>query len=58
VNIADKKVVKTAAREEKAVAREEKRSIRAELKEAKAAAKALEAGRGKEKNRSKGARGL
>ena len=53
---AEKKFKRDYRKLEKTEAREEKKSIRAELKEAKAAAKALEAGRGKEKNRSKGAR--
>ena len=59
VDRADIKAEKAAARDEKqtkrAELRAEKKSIRAELKEAKAAAKALEAGRGKVKNRGKGA---
>ena len=41
---------------EKVVSRAEKKSIKLELKEAKAAAKALDAGRGKEKNKNRGAR--
>jgi len=43
---------------DKVVKRTEKRSIRAELKIAKTAAKALETGRDKVKNRSRGARDL
>jgi len=43
---------------EKSEARAEKKSIRAELKQAKIEAKALEAGRDKAKNISRGARGL
>lgn len=43
---------------EKVVKRREKQSIRAELKAARAAAKALNAGRDKVKNRSKGARDI
>ena len=56
---ADIKAEKTFKRDykklEKSEQRAEKKSIRAELKQAKAEAKALEAGRGKVKNRSKGA---
>ena len=54
----EKTVARADRKTEKTAARDEKKSIRAELKEAKAAAKALEAGRSKEKNRGKGARGL
>ena len=57
---ADIQAGKKTARDEKqakrTAAREEKQSIRAELKQAKIDAKALDAGRGKEKNRGKGAR--
>jgi hypothetical protein len=43
---------------EKTVARADKKAIKTELREAKAAAKALETGRDKVKNRSKGARDI
>ena len=43
---------------EKTVARAEKKAIKTELKEAQAAAKALDKGLGKEKNKSKGAQEL
>ena len=56
---ADIQTGKKTARDDKqakrTAAREEKQSIRAELKQAKIDAKALEAGRGKVKNRGKGA---
>ena len=59
---ADIQAGKKTARDDKQAMRtaawEEKQSIRAELKAAKAEAKALDAGREKVKNRSKGARGL
>jgi hypothetical protein len=53
---AEKKTARDEKKTQRTAAREEKQSIRAELKEAKAAAKALDAGRNKEKNRGKGAR--
>jgi hypothetical protein len=53
---AGKKVVRDEKQAKRTEIRAEKKSIRQELKEAKAAAKALDAGRGKEKNKSRGAR--
>ena len=55
---AGKKTARDDKQAKRAAVREEKQSIREELKQAKKDAKALEAGRGKVKNRSKGARGL
>jgi hypothetical protein len=52
---AGKKTVRDDKQAKRTAAREEKQSIRAELKEAKAAAKALDKGKSKVKNKSKGA---
>jgi len=57
-DIADKKAVRGDKQADKRLAREEKQSIRQDLKEAKVAAKALDKGREKVKNRGKGARAL
>ena len=55
---AGKKVARDDKQAKRTAVREEKQSIKQELKEAKAAAKALDKGRDKVKNRSKGAREL
>ena len=54
----EKNVTRNEKKASRAETREEKKSIREELKQAKKDAKALDAGRDKVKNRSKGARGL